>query len=502
MDLVFNVRRHADNPLKGWSQWNQEKSTTNPATTSVGFLPLILSPAHEYDTLNTVILRCKHIAETLGQTHVVISADEQLYSRLMQLKWSQKYDFLIPRLPSLHGALNFLGVLGQHLDSAGLYEVWVESSLLGDKTAKHVLAGKDYEKGIRAHKITFQSLWHIIFPQFLEYLNEHDVEMRQKIDVADSSDDDLDLLELFTTPDFRKSFQDFKSLRSENATFTLWFGYMEMVSILLLYTRAQRDGIWELHLAAFKMMLPYFHQYAHLNYLKWGSVYYAQMQMLPAEVLNEFRAGNFVVKIGSSVFNQVDVDQSQEWLNGTGKRSGGIVGITKNVSSLSRWALSFNLRSEIAKATKEMYGVDVGNTTPHKECNISRRKQDTEAERKVTMKFREFGVFEGGIDPIIRNIATKDQGTQEIADSLCQAEKVGQVKLECFVRERLLPRQDGLEQKKFNDTVKRNYPATFAKLYDLPTKDIKMSPIKVDRSILQRLVIAYSAGRDVDLDNM
>jgi len=28
--------------------------------------------------------------------------------------------FLIPRLPRLHGALNLFGVLGQHLDSAGL----------------------------------------------------------------------------------------------------------------------------------------------------------------------------------------------------------------------------------------------------------------------------------------------------------------------------------------------------------------------------------------------
>ena len=52
------------------------------------------------------------------------------------------------------------------------------------------------------------------------------------------------------------------------------------------------------------------------------------------------------------------------------------------------------------------------------------------------------------------------KGTQEIADSLFQAEKVGQVKLECFVRERLLPHQDGLKQEKFNDTAKRNYLAT------------------------------------------
>ena len=33
---------------------------------------------------------------------------------------------------------------------------------------------------------------------------------------------------------------------------------MDMVAILLQYTRAQRDGIWELHLYYFSLMLPYF----------------------------------------------------------------------------------------------------------------------------------------------------------------------------------------------------------------------------------------------------
>lgn len=503
-DLLFNVRRHADDPLKGWSQWNQERSKIDPPCTTVGFLPLVLNPAHEYDTLNTVVLRCKHIANSLGQRYVVISADEQLYSRLMELKWSQDYDFLIPRLPSLHGALNFLKVFGQHLESAGLYEVWVDSCLLGDKTAKNVLAGKNYEKGIRAHKITFQSLWHILFPQFVGYLAEHNPDMKHKIEEADMEDDDIYLLSLFTTEGFQTALKQFASHRSENATFALWFGYMEMVSILLLYTRAQRDGDWNLHLASFKMMLPYFHQYAHLNYMKWGSIYYAEMQMLPPEILSEFQAGNFVVKIGSSVFNQVDADQSQEWLNGTGKRSGGIVGITKDVTSLSRWALSFNLRSDIAKDTKEMFGIDIGNATPHKECNMSRRREDTEAEQKVMSTLQSFGVFEGGQNQTVSNIATKDQATQEITESLCCASKEGQKKLECFVRERLLPQADNenADHRKFHDPMKRSYPATFGKLFETGKKDMKTSSIKVDRSILQRLVISYAAGRDVNLEEI
>ena len=75
------------------------------------------------------------------------------------------------------------------------------------------------------------------------------------------------------------------------------------------------------------------------------------MRNLPTDVEleEEYKQGNFVVKgSGCRKFNQVDPDHSQEWLNGTGKRGGGIVGITKTTTALSRWTLSFNFRAQIS----------------------------------------------------------------------------------------------------------------------------------------------------------
>ena len=93
-DITFNIRRRAENPRRGWSQYNQQTSYCDPPTTTIGYMPIILSPAHEYDSLNTVIVRCRHIAETLGQKYVVYTVGEALFSRLMALKWSQEsYSF-------------------------------------------------------------------------------------------------------------------------------------------------------------------------------------------------------------------------------------------------------------------------------------------------------------------------------------------------------------------------------------------------------------------------
>ena len=55
----------------------------------------------------------------------------------------------------------------------------------------------------------------------------------------------------------------------------------------------------------------------------------------------------------------------------------------------------------------------------------------------MTNKLQEFNYFEEGPDLLIRNIATKVQGTQEIDDSLCQTGESSQQKLKCFVKELL-----------------------------------------------------------------
>ena len=134
----------------------------------------------------------------------------------------------------------------------------------------------------------------------------------------------------------------FVAAKRNDVNFTFWWSYMQMVQILLLFVRAQRNGVWSLHIYAFQHMLPLLMRYNHTNYAHWGTIYLNEMHQLPEEVRKEFESGNFVITRAGSNFNQVDPDQSQEWLNGIGKKGGGIVGITKTSTALSRWALSHN----------------------------------------------------------------------------------------------------------------------------------------------------------------
>ena len=115
----------------------------------------------------------------------------------------------------------------------------------------------------------------------------------------------------------------------ENPNAEFCWDYMTVVSILICFTGAQRGGSWDIHLYAFKCMLPFLFRYDHVNYARWGTVYLAEMSVLPPEGLHEFQEGNCVVKRTDRRFNQVSAGQSTEWQNAIGKKSGGLVGISR-----------------------------------------------------------------------------------------------------------------------------------------------------------------------------
>ena len=57
---------------------------------------------------------------------------------------------------------------------------------------------------------------------------------------------------------------------------------------------------------------------------------------------------------------------------------------------------------------------------------------------------------------------------------------------------------------KFRDRLQKSNPLTFKSLYEVSNKDTKgkVTTLKADRTILQRLVTAFQAGRKVDLQHV
>ena len=60
-----------------------------------------------------------------------------------------------------------------------------------------------------------------------------------------------------------------------------WRSYFEMVSLLLTFIRATREGNWPLHLECIREMLPCYFAYDHVNYARYLPVYLMHMIQLP-----------------------------------------------------------------------------------------------------------------------------------------------------------------------------------------------------------------------------
>ena len=187
--------------------------------------------------------------------------------------------------------------------------------LHGPGAVELVLTGKTYNKAMRGHKLTLQALWRLLVPSLLSFVAEADPDGHACLSRMAADDDSQTIPELITFLDqdkLSKLLAGFVESRSDVVDFSFWWQYMDMVAILLQYTRAQCDGIWELHLDSFSLMLPYFKRYDHLNYARWGPVYLVEMHPIPEPVLSEFKRGNFVVKRSPHKFSQVDPDQAME----------------------------------------------------------------------------------------------------------------------------------------------------------------------------------------------
>ena len=94
---------------------------------------------------------------------------------------------------------------------------------------------------------------------------------------------------------------------------------------------------------------------------------------------------------------------------------------------------------------------------------------------------------------------TRDLTTSDITTDLLEVQRKGQEELRKFVGERLISSPD--KQHGFRDPLPKNKTLTFSSLYNMESKiqDKKVKTLKVDQSIMQRLIIASQAGRDLNL---
>jgi len=138
-----------------WSGFNSLCSSPDTALTSVHALPLMAAPAHEYQTLLTVIKQAEEINRVVvgPNRKVVITLDMALYERAkkLQMLLEDCKEKWVLRIGEFHTVLCALRAIGSTVEGSGIDDAWVTADIYGPVTTRKILEGKHMRRSVDAH---------------------------------------------------------------------------------------------------------------------------------------------------------------------------------------------------------------------------------------------------------------------------------------------------------------------------------------------------------------
>ena len=73
-----------------------------------------------------------------------------------------------------HIALNYLSLLGKMYSDSGLEDLLIESGVYASGTTSALIAGKQYNRGVRVHKLTLEALFRLQWREFVGWLSKQE----------------------------------------------------------------------------------------------------------------------------------------------------------------------------------------------------------------------------------------------------------------------------------------------------------------------------------------
>ena len=158
-----------------------------------------------------------------------------------------------------------------------------------------------------------------------------------------------------------------------------------MYELLLLFTRATRQSLWNLHLASLEAMIPYFFVHELQNYARLISEYIAQMRNIKTyeeETWKFFEDGNFSVNKSHFPFSAIGADYGIRQLNQELKIVGGVKGLLQNENTLHSFVLcalvldsvcrDFRKRNSLKKESRDKHYRLTGTTNSRVMGNVDK----------------------------------------------------------------------------------------------------------------------------------
>lgn len=494
-----------------WAAYNSAISNEMPVT-SVNTPPLIAAPAHEWQTLITVLKQAQGIStKVVGEARkTVITLDMGLYKPAKQLQMTRSdCDSLILRPGELHTVMAQLRTIGSYMENSGIDFCWVEAELYGPVTVKQILEGKHVKRGVQAHLTTLQALFMLFAQAFFQEnggIKEQCEDKAQALNMACKSGDRLtmqmahtDMVQTIESLQISDEMKKFVKQVAKKPLSSAILQYMLMVTEMLNYIRAVRTGDWQLHLKTTEVFVKYYFAHDKLNYARMIPVYLADMEIVSEtdpDIWTEFETGNWVVNKNTIPFCAIGADHGLEHINRTMKVSGGLIGITLNPSARTRFFLAAPELACLAEESRQMAGLDKVEAKQHHENSAAKLKQQERNVTSLTKTITQFtNPFCHDFDKLI-NLATKAVMPPNVENDIKMRTHNGEACFKKFVKERLTSDQVNiwapmkkLQLQMWSSVAKKTKVSTSNAIIEL----------REDRALFARLLIVCKARPEINL---
>ena len=217
---------------------------------------------------------------------------------------------------------------------------------------------------------------------------------------------------------------------------------MKLFELLLLFIRASRDQLWELHLQSLHAFCPYFFALDMINYARTTPVYLSQMYAIKEkdpqtwEFLSD---GGFSVNKLKVQFSSIGSDHGIEQENRGLKVTGGIRGIAHSQQALDEYFLTTVEMENIVESFCEKFGIEENQSLKkdeHYQLSCSKNQRIHNNTEKISSVITDYEVFFDECENVF-SVLTKKVLPQKTTKTFLKVEEIGQERYESFVTEKL-----------------------------------------------------------------
>ncbi len=493
--LSFGIAALKDLPrsMPNWSAFNSRLEDPPPVPpTTICPLPLLDSPAPEYSSLCTMMTEMEKIQQALNGdgAPVLVAADMALFSKLLEIKLNLKRENWIVRLGDLHVVIAMLRCIGVFLEGSGFDEVLHESGVYGPATVRQILAGNHVNRGTEAHIILTSALLAIKFSSGAISAEESAEEFAlQELAMDGRQDSFKKALEILAP-----KLQILRSAGSDDSPLSKFsMTYVKMVLLLLNYTRAVRTGDWALHLKTLEEFGPFFFALNRSSYARFVAVYVAMMHDLR---LKNPRAWTYlekhwVVRKALLPFTYLGCDHALEQVNRALKGDGGLLGITNNPSTRTKF---FLIQDELLAIKAKSFERSATASKHHKDSPAITKKTH-QMTKQVADLLRQHNPFTRE-KAQLTTVLSRKVAPDEMVGALTRIEEIGKEALLKYEEERIRT-----AQKSPWEVLHRLPTKTFKTLGKKATVSIggKQVVVTTSSDITRRLLLAIQLDSSLDL---